>query len=196
MAIGEGWGVVDTCGTAPGDGSSVVYGVYVTQPSFPTLSADIIFGVASSNCDIGGVYGATAAGGWTNTTAFQPAHVNNQWGFVCWLTNRVGVTQPEIEFHYLSGTDGRTYIDSVRFLQLALPCTSRPVITSAGLADGQCSISGTGSVGKTFVLLQSTNPGDANSWTPVQTNTAGVGAFGFAADSSAAPSMFFRVQAQ
>ena len=197
MALGEGWGVTDTCATMPGDGANVVYEVYVTQPDVPVLSADIIFGVASSNCDIGGVYGATAAGGWTNTTAFQPPHPVNVWGFVCWLTNRLGVVQPQIEFHYISGTNGRTYIDCIRFRQLTVVLPTCPAITNCGFAGGQCSICGTGAIGRTFILLQHTDlTAPSDSWTPIQTNAGGVGSFGFAVDPGAAPSAFFRVLAR
>ncbi|MGD0260652.1 MAG: hypothetical protein ABSD29_12605 [Verrucomicrobiota bacterium] len=124
MVPGQGWGVVFSPGTA----AAAVYEVDITQSG--DASQDIIFGVASTNCDIGGVYGATAADGWTNTTTFQLAHSHGMWGRVCYLTNRTGVAEPEIEFHYLSGTDGHTYIDCLRFVQIQ-PCltVASPTVT-------------------------------------------------------------------
>jgi len=197
MAQGEGWGVAHTAATVPGDGANVVYEVEVTQPNTPTVSTDVIFNVASTNCDIGAVYGATAAGGWTNTTALQAVHSVNMWGVVCWLTNRPGVVQPEIEFHYASGSSQRTYVDCIRFQQMIVSLPPCPALTNLGFAGGQCCLSGTGGLGKTFILLQTTNLATpVSSWTPVQTNAAGAGAFGFAIEPATAPPVFFRVQAR
>ena len=131
------------------------------------------------------------------TTAFQAGFATDRWSFVCNLTNNPGVVTPEIEFHFVSGSNQRTYIDSVRFTQLNAAPSPCPVITCFNFAGGQCSIGGTGSLGKTFVLQQITNlAGSLGSWSPVQTNGDGVGTFGFVVEPSAAPSAFFRVLAQ
>jgi hypothetical protein len=277
MTIGQGWGLVHSQGTALG----AVYEVDIFQPS-SNLSTDVIFNVASTNSDVGGV----------NNRAFQAAYSGDRWGLVCYLTNRVAVTQPEIEFHYVSGVNGRTYVDCIRFRQVGTSCINvancsiqgpvstdipyvtvtgvtsasdlaiiiyqkagsnvttigqlasgivvganqvpvtweatsvgaqvaatqidpsglesclywpgvvvsggvSPAITRIGIAGGQCSICGTGSVGRTFVLLQSgAAAAPMSSWTPAHTNNDGTGAFDFTVDPCAAQSMFFRVQAR
>jgi len=167
----------------------VVYEFDIRQPS-ANVSTDIIFGVASTNCTIGGLSGA--AGYPTSTTAFQSGHLVNGWGFVCWLTNRPGVSQPEIEFRYLSGTSSRTYLDCIRFsLRMC------PAITSFDFAGGHGTLRGTGGLGKTFILVQRTNfASPTSSWTPVATNDDGTGAFSFDVEPGAVPSGFFRVQAR
>ena len=202
MTVGEGYGLVHTQGWCPNN----IYEVDVTMPP-GTLSTDVIMSVSSTNCDIGGVFGATAAGGWTNTTAFQAAYCGNQWARVCYLTNRPGVTKPHVEFKYVSGTSLRNYADCVRFhstvVGLCEPCYIYgvlPVIKGIGLAGGRVTISGSsgpGCLGDVFVLLWSTNlAAPMNSWTPIQTSEDHVGAFGFSVDPGTAQSAFFRVQAQ
>ena len=196
MVPGQGWGVVDTCATVPGDGVTVVYEVLITQPNV-FVSSDIIMNVTSTNCDIGSAAGGPPPGGGMNTTAFQAGFSVNRWARVCWLTNHVGVVQPEVEFRYVSGTNGRTYMYEVWFSRVTFIGAANPMITCVGLTGGQCSIGGTGVVGKAFILLQSSDASaPMSSWTPAQTNNSGAGNFGFMVDPVAANSMFFRVQAQ
>ncbi len=58
-------------------------------------------------------------------------------------------------------------------------------------------ISGTGMVSHTFVLLSSTNVASAmTNWIPEQTNTAGTGTFNFSVAPGSANTKFFRVQTQ
>ncbi len=128
LNVGEGYGLTHVKGTAAG----AVYEVEVTLPS-SSIVTDIIMNVGSTNCDIGGVYGTTTG---TNTTAFQSAHCTNIWGFVCYLTNRAGVTQPHIDFKYVSGGSGsvRTYADCIRFHLLSVTPSCQSV--------GPCSVPG------------------------------------------------------
>jgi hypothetical protein len=163
LSPGEGFGVV--C-TARSGGPNSVYQVDVTQPSYLPVATDTIFGVCSTNCDVGGLSGG--AGYATNTTAFQAACSVDKWGFVCWLTNTLGVPNPEIEFHYVSGgpTQTRQYTDCVRFIQLLSTSGPAPVRIS--------SFSGTalqysGGCGVRFVLLKSTTLWH---WQRVATNSA------------------------
>ncbi len=145
LTVGEGFGLVHTRGLRSSDGVCLVYLVSVTLPSL-NASTDLVMSVGSTNCDISYVYGSTAAGGWTNTTAFQAAHSGGIWGEVCRLTPHMGVTQPHIEFKYVSGTDKRSYADCVRFQEpccdfiapdpnlvvQAPACTNVPYVTVTG----------------------------------------------------------------
>lgn len=192
MSPGEGFGVVCNDCTAVGDGLTVIYKVELTQPS-PNLATDTIFGVCSTNCAIGGLSGG--AGYATNTAVFQPAFSANKWGFVCWLTNNPGVTQPEIEFHYVSGgvLSLRHYADCVKFT--ALPCCSSisPVrITS--IAGG--TIQYTGGSGTRFILLKSASLAAAlSSWQRADTNGITPGSFTIPAVGTGAP-MFYSIQSE
>src|SRR5208283_5911961 len=120
---------------------NVIYGVQVTLPS-SDLSTDIIMNVGSSNCDINGVFGATEAGGWTNTTAFQAAYCANAWAHVCYLENRPGVTQPQVDFKYVSGggpygsNNEDTYADCVRFHLLGSTTNAPAPVRICGFSGG------------------------------------------------------------
>jgi hypothetical protein len=120
MTVGEGFGLVHTLGTHRGYGC-LSYIVMVTQTTLNS-STDLIMNVGSTNCEITEVYGATAEGGRTNTTAFQLAHSADRWCTVCYLSSRIGVTQPHIDFKYVSGTNSRSYADCVRFVEFCCDC--------------------------------------------------------------------------
>ncbi|HOX56302.1 MAG TPA: hypothetical protein PLC99_05375 [Verrucomicrobiota bacterium] len=173
MAPGEGFGVV--C-TACNDGVGSVYEVAVTQPNFQ-VAEDSIFGVCSTNCAIGGLSGG--GGSETNTTAFQAANSVDKWGVVCWLTNTAGVLNPQIEFHYVSGTDPanslKQYADCVKFTLISASTNPAPV----RITDFRgTSLTYTGGVGARFVLRQSTSLSDApGSWPRVATNFVTPGTF-------------------
>ena len=158
--VGEGYGLVHTSGTQLG----AIYEVDVTQPS-SNVSTDMIMNVGSTNCDIGtnsslpftpstpappaspnaSVTGSTAAGGWTNTTAFASANSANKWAYVCLLTNRPGVTKPHIEFKYVSGVNTRLYADCIRFHQINQPCLTVPAVGVQGpISTNQSSVRVTG----------------------------------------------------
>jgi hypothetical protein len=65
-------------------------------------------------------------------------------------------------------------------------------MTVAG--DGTGSIAGTGATGQTFVLMQSPDLAAPSSlWTPVLTNSEGIGAFNFSIPVGLEPSVYFRV---
>jgi hypothetical protein len=164
LSVGEGYGVVHTKGTQ----TEVVYEVDITQPSGP-VTTDIIMSVGSTNCDIGGVFGATAAGGWTNTTAFQAAYSTNKWACVCYLTNHPGVTQPQVDFKYISAGSGNLnqYADCVRFHLLG-SVTNRPSpVRICGFSEG--GLQYVGGMGTRFVLLKCNALG---AWQRVATNFA------------------------
>jgi hypothetical protein len=169
LSVGEGYGVVHTNGTQAG----AVYEVQVTQPSFD-VSTDIIMNVGSTNCDVGGVFRADAAGGWTNTTAFQAAYSANQWARVCYLTNRPGVTQPQVDFRYASSVTAslRNYADCVRFHLIGLGTNGPGPVHLATMSGTNLSYSGGWAT--RFVLLQSANLGG---WERVATNYATPGSF-------------------
>lgn len=173
MPVGGGFGLVHVKGT----NANAVYEVQVTQPSY-LLAPDVIMNVGSTNCDIGGVFGSTAGGGWTNTTAFHKAYSLNQWAFTCYLTNRPGVTQPHINFKYVSGGTGseHTFADCVRFHQIGSSTNAPPRVRITSV-DGT-TLAYTGGSGSRFVLLQSaslqTAPGN---WQPVATNSVTPGTF-------------------
>lgn len=172
LSPGEGFGVV--C-TACSFGSNYVYSVEVTQPSWnnPLVTTNIVVGVCSTNCDIGDVFGATADGGWTNTTAFQAAYSVNKWGFVCWLTNTAGVPNPEIEFHYLGGGgfSQRHYADCVRFTLVSPSALPTPVRISSFAGS---TLQYAGGSGTRFVLLKCATLGQ---WQRMVTNSATPGSF-------------------
>ena len=162
LAPGEGFGVVcAACGANP----NAVYEVDVTQPDF-SVATDTIFGVCSTNCDIGGLSGGASYA--TNTTAFQAACSVDKWGFVCWLTNTAGVSNPEIEFHYVSGGTGtlKHYADCVRFTQLSSVTGPAPA-RICGFGGG--ALQYTGGSGARFVLLKCTT---LCNWQRVATNFA------------------------
>ena len=143
LSVGEGFGLVHTKGTQ----ANAVYEVQVTQPSYQPAT-DVIMNVGSTNCDIGGVFGATAAGGWTNTTAFQAAYASDHWALVCYLTNRSSVTQPHIDFKYVSGggtSSLRAYADCVRFHLVSVAPSCQAV--------GPCSVPGPVSTNNSFVTV-------------------------------------------
>lgn len=176
LSIGEGYGLVHVNGTQAG----AVYDVQITQPS-TQLTTNIIMNVGSTNCDIGGVFGATADGGWTNTTAFQAAYSPNQWAHVCLLTNWPGVTQPHIDFKYVSGgmiNSGydRTYADCIRF-HLIVPGSNAPTPVRITRIAGT-SMTYTSGSGARFILLKSPSLGTTRSgWQRIATNSATPGSF-------------------
>jgi len=164
LSPGEGFGVACSACTP---GVDFVYEVEVTQPN-SSVATDTIFGVCSTNCAVGGLSGG--AGYPTNTTAFQAANSVNKWGFVCWLTNTLGVPNPEIEFHYVSGgaPSAKHYADCVRFTLVSTPGSPRPV-RLIGISGGLLGYDG-GS-GTCFVLLKSADLGTApNGWQRLATN--------------------------
>ena len=193
LSPGEGFGVVCTaCGAAPG----LVYQVEVTQPLVPSPGAptNILFGVCSTNCDIGGLSGG--GGDATNTTAFQAAYSVNKWAFVCWLTNTTGVGSPEIEFHYVSGDaddNRRHYADCVRFSLPVASANPTPVrITGLSAATLQYA----GGSGARFVLLKSTSlSATLSSWQRADTNSASPGAFTIPAGGTSAP-VFYAITSE
>jgi len=194
MVVGEGYGLIHNLGTTAGDGEHVVYEVDVTLPDF-NASTNIVMNVGSTNCDLGGVFGATAAGGWTNTTAFQSAYCANVWGFACYLTNRPGVTQPHIDFKYVSGDDGRNYADCIRFHLLSACCSN--VLTSVRITncDG-AALQYAGGSATRFVLLKSARLSTAlDSWTRVATNFVTPGAFTISTVGTDAP-VFYGVKSE
>jgi len=166
LSVGEGYGVVHTNGTVAG----AVYDVQVTLPSYD-LATDIIMNVGSTNCDVGGVFGATAAGGWTNTTAFQAAYCADTWAHVCYLTNRPDITQPQVEFTYVSGggphgsKDEDTYADCVRFHFLGCATNLPAPVRICGF--GGCALQYAGGSGARFVLLKAAALGN---WQRIATN--------------------------
>ena len=169
FAAGDGYGLVHVSGSE----EDAVYEVQVTQPSY-RLTTDLIMNVGSTNCDIGTVFGATAAGGWTNTTAFQAVYAANQWARVCYLTNRAGVTQPHIDFKYASGSGGsgadHTFADCVRF-HLVIPGSNAPTPARVTSIAGT-SVSYTGGSGTRFILLRSDSLGTPlGDWERVATNS-------------------------
>jgi len=183
LSLGEGFGVV--CPACSFD-SNTVYRVEVTQPFWasPIVTTNIVFGVCSTNCAIGGLSGGAAES--TNTTAFQAAHSVNKWGFVCWLTNTAGVPNPEIEFHYVSGgTNGhKHYVDCVRFT-LATPSTVPTPVRIGSFAGSTLEYSG-GS-GTRFVLLRCARLCE---WQRVATNAVTPGAFAIPAVGTEPPAFY------
>jgi hypothetical protein len=165
---GEGFGVV--CSACTG-GPGTVYQVDVTQPSYPPTAADVIFGVCSTNCELGGLSGG--GGSATNTTAFQGNYSVDKWGLVCYLTNTLGVPNPEIEFRYVSGgvTQTRQFADCVRFTQL--PASSGRTSVRISSFSGT-SLEYSGGAGTHFVLLKCTA---LCNWERVATNSATPGSF-------------------
>ncbi len=167
IPVGEGFGLVHVNGTQ----ANAVYEVYVTQPYYQ-VSTTIIMNVGSTNCDIGQVFGATEAGGWTNTTAFQAAYSKDQWGRVCYLTNRPGITQPHVDFRYVSSdtTSYRNYADCVWFHQIgSAPSGPTPVRIARPAGTN---LDYTGGSGARFILLQSEIPtAPLTNWLSVATNT-------------------------
>jgi hypothetical protein len=177
LSVGEGYGLVHSKGTQ----SKAVYEVDVTQPSGQQVTTDIVMSVGSTNCDIGGVFGATAAGGWTNTTAFQAAYSTNKWALVCYLTNHAGVTQPQVDFKYVSAGSGNLnqYADCVRFHLLGCVTDMPAAVRICGFA-GNC-LQYSGGSGMRFVLLKCNKLGNwqrvaTNSATPSSFTITGVGA--------------------
>jgi hypothetical protein len=169
LSVGEGYGVVHTNGTQAG----AMYEVQVTQPNFQ-VAADIIMNVGSSNCDISGVFGATVEGGWTNTTAFQAEYSTNKWARVCYLTTRPGVTQPHVDFKYVSGgvASDRSYADCVRFHLVGSDTITPTPVRISGFEGAALTYSG-GS-GARFVLLKCSALCE---WQRVATNTVTPGSF-------------------
>ncbi len=191
LFFGEGFGVVcSNCSVGP----NFVYQVEITQPHYQ-LNTDAIFGVCSTNCAIGGLSGG--AGSPTNTTAFQAAYSADKWAFVCWLTNTAGVPNPEIEFHYVSGTGPGTsrhhFADCVRFIQICCSGAPAPVqITGVGGA----SVAYSGGDGTRFILLKSANLGAAlGSWDRVGTNYSTPGLFTIPSMGTGATA-FYRIQSE
>jgi hypothetical protein len=143
MTVGEGFGLVHTRATEPSYGC-LRYEVLVTVP-LPNASSDVVMSVGSTNCDVSLSYGGSPDE--TNTLAFQAANSGDRWAHVCYLTCRVGVTQPHVDFKYVSGTAGRLYADCVKFvppccsccvpaLHLAIQppvCTNIPYVTVTGV---------------------------------------------------------------
>jgi hypothetical protein len=173
LSVGEGFGLLHANGTQDG----AVYEVEVTQPSYH-LATDIIMNVGSTNCKVGRVFGATAAGGWTNTTAFQAAYSADTWALVCYLTNNPGVTQPHVDFKYVSGggpsgsSTDRTYADCVRFHLLG-SATNMPAPVRVYSFGGNI-LQYSGGAGAQFVLLKCTA---LCNWQRVATNFATPGSF-------------------
>jgi hypothetical protein len=164
LSVGEGFGLVHTKGTQP----DAIYEVDVTQPS-GQVTTDIIMNVGSTNCNVGNVFGATAAGGWTNTTAFQAAYSTNKWALVCYLTNRAGVTKPQVDFKYVGSGSGNLnqYADCVRFHLLGCVTVMPAPVRICSFAGNSLQYSG-GS-GTRFVLLKCNTLGN---WQRVATNSA------------------------
>jgi len=191
MSVGGGFGLVHIAGT----NANAIYEVQITQPG-KGVAPDIIMNVGSTNGDLGGVFGATAGGGWTNTTAFQRNYSSNQWAFTCYLTNRPGVTQPHIDFKYVSGGTGsdRTYADCVRFHQIGIRTNVPSPVRITRLAGA--SLDYTGGAGARFVLLQSPSlPSAPANWQRLATNTATPGSFSIP-PAGAAAAAFYCIQAE
>jgi len=194
MTVGEGYGLVHNLATKTGDGQPVVYEVDVTLPD-DNVSTDIIMNVGSTNCDLGGVFGATVGGGWTNTTAFQSAHCTNIWGFVCYLTNQVGVIKPHIDFKYVSGQTGRNFADCIRFHLLSGCCSNAPTSVRLTRCAG-VALEYAGGSGTRFVLLKSADLSAAmDSWTRTATNFVTPGTFTIPALGTEAP-MFYAIASE
>jgi hypothetical protein len=127
-------------------------------------------------------------------TAFQSSKSAGKWANVCYLTNHAGVFQPEIEFHWVSGSNGRIYASAVRFTGPFFPPRPLTLRSVPGPLPGQVSFCGTGACGATFVLLQSPDLAvPRNSWTPIATNAEGAGSCCFVIPMVAETNMFFRV---
>jgi hypothetical protein len=169
LSLGEGYGLVHVKGTQ----ADAVYQVQVTQPPIQ-LPTDIVMNVGSTNCDLGGVFGATPAGGWTNTTAFQAEYSSNKWALVCYLTNRTGVTQPHVDFKCLSGgvSTLHHYADCVRFHMVG-GGTNLPAPVRISAFSGT-TLQYTGGSGTRFVLHNCSGLCD---WQPLATNFVTPGSF-------------------
>jgi hypothetical protein len=75
---------------------------------------------------------------------------------------------------------------------------ARPLVRAfQRLANRTCTLSGTGAVNQTFVLLCTTNLAARTVWTPIATNTANIGSFSFT-DTKATnyPQRYYRVEAR
>ncbi len=83
-----------------------------------------------------------------------------------------------------SATNSLTVIDMVP-----------PTISGVTFTDGKIGIGGTGPSGKSFVLFETPALSPA-AWTPVQTNSQGVGTFNFTVVPGANPRAFYRVGTQ
>jgi Ig-like domain from next to BRCA1 gene/MBG domain (YGX type)/Immunoglobulin I-set domain/Immunoglobulin domain len=149
MTAGDGYGIVDILATAAGDGTTVVYAVDVSLPN-SNVSTDIIMSLMSTNCTIGPSTNGPASA----CTAFQSAKsASPNWARICYLTNNVGVTQPHIEFRYVSGSSSlRSYADVIRFSRINVPC----------LNAGACAIQGPVSTNVSYVTVTGvTNASDS-----------------------------------
>ena len=155
--------------------------------------------VGSTNCDLGGVFGATADGGWTNTTAFQAAYSLDQWARVCYLTNRPGVTQPHVDFKYVSGGSSgsgydRTYADCVRFHLIVAGSNAPAPVRITSMAG--TSMAYTSGSGARFILLKSASLGTTRSgWARIATNSATPGSFTIPPVGTAAP-VFYTIASE
>ena len=138
VTVGNGWGITDTSATAVGDGKNIIYKVEISFPG-SNCSTDLIVGLSSANCAIGGVAHGTIAA----CTAMQSAYVANIWSLVCYVTNNVGVTQPDIGFKYVSGANNRAYCTVARFTQVGAPCQNA----------GACGILGPVSTNQAYVTV-------------------------------------------
>ena len=138
MTVGQGYGIACAGDTAVGDGKNVVYLVEAAFPS-SNCSTDLIVGLSSANCAIGGVAHGTIAA----CAALQNAYVANLWSSVCYLTNNVGATHPDIGFKYVSGANNRFYATVIRFTQQHPPCANA----------GPCAIRGPVSTNDAFVTV-------------------------------------------
>ena len=183
---GSGFGVVcSDCSV----GAGYVYQVDVTQPAGMGVSTNIIFGVVSTNCLIGGLSGGN--GYPTNTTAFQAAYSTNKWGFVCYLTNISALPNPHVEFHCVSGgaTDTlKHYADCVRFTLIS-PATGPTAVQILGISGEALAYSG-GS-GTRFVLLKSSGPNSfLSGWERFATNSTTPGSFTITAPANAGTAFY------
>lgn len=95
LAVCEGFGLVHIQATEPSYGC-LRYLIQITVPT-ANASSDVIMTVSSTNCDIGPPSNPNTP--LTQTDAFQAGRSGDRWGSVCYLTCRLGVTQPQIEFN-------------------------------------------------------------------------------------------------
>jgi hypothetical protein len=192
LVVGQGYGIVNTNGTATGDGV-VYYQVEVTFPS-SNVSGDILMAVTSTNCDIG-FGGADATNGTAAAcSAFQSANSAGKWATVCYLTNWTGVTQPHVAFTFVSGTmsgTARSYADVIRFTRKDVPClntgpvgvvgpisTNQTTVTVSGVDATATSVKVYQKVGGTITVIGTKTSGitAGNNAVTVTWNSSSLGA--------------------
>jgi hypothetical protein len=85
-------------------------------------------------------------------------------------------------------------LSSTQVATVSVASAVSPARITAFTYSHPASIAGTGSLGRTFVLVSSTNVAKAlNLWLPEQTNGAGAGSFNFAVTPGTENAKFFRV---